>query len=209
VKRISRYLPLVALPLFCIQFAHAQSGFDVNMGFGTYHAKSTGTSIDTFGDGTLYPTPSLGGFFLGFGGNLMLWQKVGVGFEANLQPNKPDYAGLQARTTLWDVNGIYQPISTKRASLQLQGGIGGANMKFYYSSQYCDSFAGCSSQNQYLESSNHFQVHGGVGVQVYLTDHVFIRPQFDIHYVNNFYQFGSNFVPGATVWVGYSFGDRP
>jgi hypothetical protein len=27
--------------------------------------------------------------------------------------------------------------------------------------------------------------------------------------VRNFYQFGSNLVPGATVWVGYSFGDRP
>jgi hypothetical protein len=209
VKRIRSYLAWFALPFFCAPFAHAQSGFDVNLGFGTYHAKSTGQSINTFGDGTLYPTPSLGGFFLGLGGNLMLYPKLGIGFEANIQPNKPDYAGLQARTTLWDINGIYQPVSAKRASLQLQGGIGGANMKFYYSSRFCDVFVGCSNQNQYLESSNHFQLHGGVGVQLYLTDHVFVRPQFDVHYVHNFYQFGTNFVPGATVWLGYSFGDRP
>jgi hypothetical protein len=44
---------------------------------------------------------------------------------------------------------------------------------------------------------------------VYLTDHVFIRPQLDLRYVPNFFQFGKNFVPGATVWVGYSLGDRP
>ena len=76
----------------------------------------------------------------------MLWKHFGVGAEVQLQPNKPDYAGLQARTTFWDLNGIYQPVSAKRASLQLIGGIGGANMRFYYSSQYCSQFSGCSSQ---------------------------------------------------------------
>jgi hypothetical protein len=207
VKRICRYLPLLTLTSI-IPFAHAQSAVDFGIGFGTQHAKSTGQSINTFGDNVLYKTPSLGGFFLGFGGNLMLWKHAGVGFEASLQPNKPDYAGLQARTTFWDVNGILQPVAAKRAALQLQGGIGAANMKFYYSSQYCDQFAGCSSSNQYLESSNHFAAHAGVGVQLYLTEHVFIRPQFDVRYVHNFYQFGSNWVPGGTVWLGYSLGDR-
>jgi hypothetical protein len=38
---------------------------------------------------------------------------------------------------------------------------------------------------------------------------VFIRPQIDIHYVTNFTQFGRNAVPEATVWLGYSFGERP
>jgi opacity protein-like surface antigen len=209
VRRFCRHLALLVLPLLCLSAAYAQAGIDVNVGFGTNHAKSSGQSIDTFGDGTLYRTPSMGGFFLGLGGNLMLWKHLGVGAEVQLQPNKPDYAGLQARTTFWDINGIYQPVSAKRASLQLIGGIGGANMRFYYSSQYCSQFSGCSSQNQFLESSNHFQVHGGVGVQLYLTDHVFIRPQFDIRYVHNFFQFGSNAVPGASVWLGYSLGDRP
>ena len=209
MKRICRYLPLLIGTMMIVPFAHAQSGVDFNIGFGTRHAKSTGQSINTFGDGVLYPTPDLGGFFLGFGGNLMLWKRAGIGMEANLQPAKADYAGLQQRTTFWDINGILQPVVTKRAALQLQGGIGAANMKFYYSSQYCDQFAGCSSSNQYLESSNHFQVHGGLGVQLYLTDHIFIRPQFDVHYVHNFYQFGSNFVPGGTIWLGYSLGDRP
>jgi hypothetical protein len=58
-------------------------------------------------------------------------------------------------------------------------------------------------------SSNHFQVHAGVGVQIFLTEHVFIRPQFDFHYVPGLTdQFGSNMVPAAMVWLGYSIGDR-
>jgi hypothetical protein len=58
-------------------------------------------------------------------------------------------------------------------------------------------------------SSGHFQVHVGVGVQLYVTEHIFIRPQFDLHYVPGFtQQFGSNLVPAGMVWLGYSFGDR-
>jgi len=61
-------------------------------------------------------------------------------------------------------------------------------------------------QSQYAGSSNHFSVHGGVGVQIYVTDHVFIRPQFDVHYVTNFSQFGRNIVTSEMVWIGYSLG---
>ena len=55
------------------------------------------------------------------------------------------------------------------------------------------------------QSAAIFQVHAGAGVQVYLTEHVFIRPQFDLHYVPNFTnQFGSSMAPGAMVWIGYA-----
>jgi len=61
-------------------------------------------------------------------------------------------------------------------------------------------------------SANHFDIHVGVGLSIYVSEHFFIRPQFDLHYapglggVNN--QFNSNLVPAGMVWVGYSFGDR-
>jgi hypothetical protein len=207
VKRFFRHIPLLAVPLLCVTLASAQSQVDFGIGFGSNHAKSAGP-IDTFGDGTLYQTPSLGGFFMGFGANMMLWKHFGVGGEAVMQPNKPEYAGVQARTTFYDFNAIYQPVSTPKVSAQLLGGVGGANMRFYYNSQYCNALSGCSSQNQYLVSANHFAVHGGAGVQIYLTDHVFVRPQFDVRYVPNFNQFGSNFVPGGSIWLGYSLGDR-
>jgi hypothetical protein len=195
--------------LFCIQFASAQSALDINVGFGTQTNKSTNQLVNTFGDGTLYETPKLGGFFLGFGGRVMLWDKAGVGMEVNFQPNKPDYAGLQARNTFFDVHGIYQPLSNDKMGLQLLGGIGLANIKFYYSSQYCDVFTGCQNINQALASSNHFQLHGGIGWQIYVKGNWFIRPTLDVRYVPNFFQYGRNSVIGGTVWLGYSLGDRP
>ena len=67
----------------------------------------------------------------------------------------------------------------------------------------------CTTQSQAVGNASHFAVHAGVGLQLFLTDHIFVRPQFDYHYVPNFtQQFASNSVPSATVWVGYSFGER-
>ena len=209
MKMIRRYLPLLCLPFLSVPFAYAQAAVDFNFGVGTAHSKSSNELIDTFGDGQLFRTPSLKGAFLGFGGAVMLREKLGLGMEYTFQPNKPDYAGLQARTAFWDFHGIYQPISTSRVALQLKGGVGGANVRFYYTQSGCSGFTGCSSASQFLDSSNHFQLRGGAGIKVYLTDHVFIRPQVDLRYVPNFFQFGSNFVPGGSVWIGYSIGDRP
>jgi hypothetical protein len=58
-------------------------------------------------------------------------------------------------------------------------------------------------------SAKHFQIHAGAGVQIYVNEHVFIRPQIDLHYVPNFTnQFGSSMAPSAMVFIGYSLGDR-
>ncbi len=211
MKRIFRYLPL----LFCISFANAQSAVDVNLGFGTAHAKASGSGIDqntglacTTGS-TCLLSPSLGGFFLGFGGGVMVNKHFGFGAEAVLQPAKQDYAGLQARQTFYDVNAIYAPVNEKKVALRLEGGIGGAKTSFSITQSSCVGTAVCSSQSQPVGNSSHFQVHAGVGVQLFVTEHIFIRPQFDLRYIPNFTtQYGSNVVPAGMVWVGYSLGDR-
>jgi outer membrane protein W len=210
--------------------ASAQSQFDLNLGFGAIHDSASSTQVDqalqacTVNDP--YPpcvsTPSLSGFVLGLGGDLMLKKKFGIGAEVAFQPGKETYVNLnasaaseglnslsyQSRMTLYDVNGIYQPISTKKVQLKLMGGIGGANLKFYEAGS-SSSVLGNQSESQYAQSSNHLNVHGGVGVDVFVTDHIFVRPEFDIHYVPNLNQnFGSNVVLQGMVWVGYSWGDR-
>jgi hypothetical protein len=76
---------------------------------------------------------------------------------------------------------------SKRDVPELEAGLGGVNIKFYYPVSYCDVFVGCSSSNQFIESSNHFQLHFAAGVRLYITPHIFIRPQVDAHWVNNFY----------------------
>jgi hypothetical protein len=217
--------------MFCMQFASAQSAFDINMGFGAAQDKANSTQIDqnlnpcTVND-TAPPcvsTPSLSTFMMGFGGDLMLWKKFGVGAEVAFQPGKQTYVdlsssaasaglntlSLKSRVTLYDFDGIYEPVNTKKVALKLKGGIGGANIKFYESGSASNSVIGSQNYTQYYGSSNHFQVHGGIGVQIYLTDHVFIRPEFDIHYVHNLTQFGRNIITQEMVWVGYSWGDRP
>jgi hypothetical protein len=211
VNRICRYLPL----LFCSSFAYGQSAVDVNLGFGTFHDKAAGTGIDsnTFAScttgTTCLLTPSLSGFFMGFGGDVMLNKHLGFGGEASLQPRKQDYAGFQSRQIFYDVNGIYSPVNEKKYMVRLEGGIGGATTSFSYSASSCVGTAVCQTQSQAVGSAKHFQIHAGAGVQIYVTEHVFIRPQFDLHYVPNFTnQFGSAMAPGAMVWIGYSLGDR-
>jgi hypothetical protein len=232
VRRIPRYLPLLFV-LFCsIPFASAQSAFDLNMGFGFIHDKANSTQVDQnlnncTTTATYVPVtpcvsrPALSGFTLGFGGDLMLWKRFGIGGEVALQPGKQTYVNLngqaasqglnslsiQSRMTIFDINGIFEPVNTKKVALKLEGGIGAANLKFYEAGS-SSSVLGSQNFSQLYQSANHFNVHGGAGVEIFVTDHVFIRPQFDVHYVPNLTQFGSNIVMSGMVWVGYSFGDR-
>ena len=211
MNRICRYLPL----LFCIPFAYGQSALDVNLGFGTAHDKAAGGGIDSVTGATCttgttcLQTPALSGFFMGFGGTIMLSKHLGFSGEASLQPKKQDYAGFQSRQIFYDVNAVYAPINEKKAMLRLEGGIGGATTSFSYTASSCVGTAVCQTQSQAVGSAKHLQIHGGAGVQIYLSEHVFIRPQVDLHYVPNFTnQFGSTMAPSAMVWIGYSMGDR-
>jgi hypothetical protein len=230
VRRISCYLPLLFVVSCCIPLASAQSQFDLNIGFGAIYDKASSTQVDQAlltctGAGDIYApcvsTPSLTGFMLGFGGDLMLKKKFGIGAEVSFQPGKQQYVNLNAsaasegltnlsidsRMTLFDFNGIYQPISNKRVQVKLMGGIGAANLKFYESGA-SSSVLGNASSSQYFQSSNHLNVHGGIGIDIFVTDHIFIRPQLDVHYIPNLTQFGSSVVLDGMVWVGYSWGDR-
>ena len=222
MKRICSYLCLLALPLFAASLASAQSSFDVNVGFGTAQDGSNGAGIDNaassnafgscvFGSGDTFcqKTSGLSGFFLSLGGDVMLQKHFGVGAEVNLQPAQSNYGPLQYRQTFYDFNGIYAPINQKRVLVQLQGGIGGASTSFSFAQNSCVGTAVCSNVTQPVGNANHFQVHVGVGVQFFLTEHVFLRPQFDLHYVPGLtQQFASNAVPEGTIWLGYSFGER-
>ena len=213
---------LLFMASYVIPSAFAQSSFDLNVGFGTARVGSSGAGIDNAnsfnafgscipnsGDVNCQPTPSLDGFFLGFGGDVMHTKRYGIGAQVSFQPTRQDYGPLQYRQTFYDVNGIFAPVNQKRVQLQLQGGIGGARTSFALSQTGCVGVALCTTQTQGIGNASHFQVHAGVGLQLFLTDHLFVRPQFDYHYVPNFtQQFASNSVPAATVWVGYSFGER-
>ncbi len=224
MNRALRYLPVFLLcVLLCVPFAQAQSAVDFNVGFGTARDSATGFGIDNLNSATnalgsctpssadvnCQATSGLGGFFLGFGGDIMFFHHLGAGAEINVQPAHQNYGPLQSRQTFIDVNGIYAPITNKRATLQLQGGIGSARTSFVLSQTGCVGTAVCTTSASPVGSASHFQVHVGAGVQVAITEHIFVRPQFDLHYVPNLTdQYGRNSVPEFTVWLGYHFGER-
>jgi hypothetical protein len=194
------------------------------LGFGTAHDSANAGGIDSAlsvnaygpcvsGTGDIYcqANPKLSGFFMGFGGDVMLWKRFGLGATADVQPARSNYGPLLYRQAFYDINGIFRPVSSKRMTLQLEGGIGGAHTSFGINqSGGCVGTAVCTpSSIEPVGSSNHFDIHAAASVSLYVTEHIFIRPEFDLHYAPGLTdQFGSNVVPAGMVWVGYTFGDR-
>lgn len=227
MKRIARYLPLCLLALGSMQFASAQTSFDVNIGFGSFHDSAapgvdsvTGnscTSVST--DANCQTTSGMGGFFLGFGFDMLLKKNMGAGFSWDLTPARGTYEPsstyqgitetVQYRQHFIDFNGIYAPINNKKVVLKLIPGIGDAKTGISIYESECLTGSICARGSQPFTSTNHFDIHAGVGLEVFFTDHWFVRPEFDYHFVPNLNQeFGSNSVFGGMVWVGYSWGDR-
>ena len=206
MKLVRFTAPLVFALCLSPQFARAQADLDAHFGVGTAQASSSGQLLDTFGTGNYLSTPKLGGTFGKVGADILLTRHLGVGAEADFRFAQGGYAGLNYRPVFYDFNAIYTPLrSDKRIVPEFQAGLGAVNLKFYYPQRYCDAFAGCSSSNSYLESSNHFQVHLAAGVRFYVTSHLYVEPQVDAHYVNNFFQFGTNWVPEYSGSIGWSF----
>jgi hypothetical protein len=190
--------------------AYAQAGLDAFFGVGTASAPSSGQLVDTYQNGTLYGTPKMGGTFGKVGADILLSPYFGVNGETDFKFSQGSYAGLTYRPIFYDFNGVWLPFGErfKRVVPEVEAGLGGVNIKFYYPVSYCDFFVGCSSSNQFIESSNHFQLHFAAGVRFYVTHHIFVRPQVDAHWVNNFYQFGSSWVPEYGGAIGWSFGSH-
>jgi hypothetical protein len=78
------FLTVVLMLSGYAQIAEAQSA-TVYFGLGTAVDSSTGQPIDTFGDGTLFNTPRMGGLFETLGGDVMIRPHLGVGFETSFR----------------------------------------------------------------------------------------------------------------------------
>jgi hypothetical protein len=187
------------------QVSHAQSA-NVYFGLGTATDGSSNQQIDTFGTGMPFTTPKLGGSFLGLGASILFTKTLGAGADVSWRATHATYAGLQVMPIFYDFDGIYAPVATKHFEPELHAGLGGMSLRYSFTQQQCDPLVGCSNYSQSIESSNHFQLHFGGAVRYYMTDHVFLRPSVDLHYVTNLFQFGSDIVPEYSLGVGYSFG---
>jgi len=113
-----------------------------------------------------------------------------------------DYAGLQYRPSINTFDAILQParLRTKRSAPEFRAGIGLASIHFDSPDQQsCDQVPGCPS-------SHHLVAHLAAATRLYVAGHLFLRPEVDVQHVNNFFPFGSNWVPRFSLSLGYSFG---
>jgi hypothetical protein len=153
------------------------------------------------------PAESMGGVFGVFGADFMIKPHFGINGEYSFRFSQANYLpneGLNVRPGFYDFNAIYQPTSgDKRIVPVLEGGIGGAKLSYYVSQSAGSLF----TQSQFYSSSSHFQVHGAVGVKLYVKSDIFIKPQIDLRWVDNLTdQYGRDFVPEYTISIGYTFG---
>jgi hypothetical protein len=195
-------------------FDSAGTGFDLNAG----RPCPKGQLFDDFSffapNGECEPGPTIGGVFGVFGADFMWKQHLGFNGEYAFRFAQAPYlplAGLNYRPGFYDFNVVWEPTtgSDKRIVPVIEGGIGGARIALYVTQTV--SVTGISSTFTQPAgiNANHFQVHGALGVKLYVKGNIFIKPQFDIHYVTHLTdQFGRDWVPQITAAVGYSFGQR-
>lgn len=215
---IRTILLLLILFLANVKQATAQ-GFSAYFGLGsaTNGATTTAGCLSHFildgVTGNCEVAPTMGGVFGVFGADFMIRPHLGFNGEYAFRFAQADYlpaAGLKARPAFYDFNAVYQPLSAGRRVVPvLEGGLGGAKVSLYFSQQTCAIPTVCTTQSALFASANHFQLHGAVGVKLYVKPNLFLKPQFDLHWAHNLnQQFGRDVVPQYTISVGYSFGEH-
>lgn len=170
---------------------------------------SSAGPLNTFGAGTIYQTPRMGGFFETIGGDMELFHGLGFGAEGTYRNQQAPYAGLAYKPSFFDVNAVYRPRAWfGRVSPEVQAGYGRANLKLYYTPQICATLPqGCGATNAEVTSVSDSEWHFAAGARFYAYRGIFVRPEVDLRHVpNNFSSyFGSSWITQYSVGVGYTF----
>jgi hypothetical protein len=216
LKLILRAVPIVFLFLLGLAVAPRAQAQSVSAYFGAGIATDSACTNPTFCldqpdalvSGQFDNAPKMTGAFGKIGGDFMFNSHLGFGVQSDFKFSQGDYLGFGYRPIFFDVNAIYHPIPddlTKgRIVPEFQGGIGAVRINSYITGMTAIT----GTQSQLFATSEHFQVHGAVGVKLYLKGGIFLKPQVDVRYVPNFGQFGSNFTPEFSASLGYTFGRR-
>lgn len=184
--------------------AHAQE-FDPAFGLSGFTAPS---AFDASGQ---YSSQALsGGVFPNFSGDFIITSKSRLGINANVvwrggrNTYNPVLTGgftVPFRPILYTFNALYAPRLNDRVTLEMYGGLGGESTRFYQGSYTC-SFTGCTNYT----SSNHFLGDIGGGIRFYVTKRFFVRPEAQMYFVRNNFEFAGATATRAGVSIGYTFG---
>jgi len=205
-----RGLVVAIILLFtCAAGAHAQS-------LSGYFAGGTAIEgaaepIDTFGNGTYYNTPKMGGFFETIGADFMFFhsEKFGIGGEYTFRKDRGPYAGLEYQPKFYDLNAVYEPLTfAGRFTPIFQLGAGRASLSIYDTLAACLKLPqGCAGENEQSVNINDLQAHASAGLRFYAYRGIFVSPQVDVRWVEDKFSgyFGSPWVTQYSVAVGYTF----
>ena len=226
-KLTIRTILLLALLVMGSAILVRAQGVSPYFGLGTaLDSAGTGTNENTGGpcpkgqlfddvvDFACVPGPTMGGVFGVFGGDFMFKPHLGFNGEYAFRFAQAQYlldAGLKYRPGFYDFNAVWEPTAgaDKRAVPVIEGGIGGARIALYQVVQCSVTSINCTQSFAAGINANHFQIHGAAGVKLYVKGNIFVKPQFDIHYVTHLTdQFGRDWVPEVTGSIGYTFGQR-
>jgi hypothetical protein len=197
-----RKLAFLTAVFSVLLFAHLASAqqADAMLGFGTL--LSPGAPACNFTNGC----PEKGGLYPNISADVIFHRRLGVGFDVAWRGSQGAYGGPGGqpfRPILFDFNGVYQPRLSKKAGLDLMGGIGWQSTRFYayQNTTSCVYFAACYT------SSNHFLVDVGGGIRYYVWGHVFVRPEAHYYKVfNNTADFTSGNIVRLGASIGYTIG---
>ena len=185
--------------IFLASLSQAQQA-DAMLGFGTI--MSSGSTACGANSCVI---PEKGGLYPTISADVIFHKRVGFNFEASWRARQGNYAGLGIpfRPILFDFNGVYQPHLSKKAGVDLMGGIGWQSTRVYgyQPTSNCVFFGACYT------SSNHFLVDVGGGIRYYVRGHIFVRPEAHFyHIVNNTSDFSSNNLVRVGASIGYTIG---
>jgi len=197
-----RKLAFLAVVLSFFAFASlalAQQG-DAYIGGGTLLSSGSSCTIDN-NTGNLI-CPEKGGTYLNLGADVIFKNRIGAAFDVNWKASQGEFGGPGGqpyRPLLFTFNGVFQPRLSKKAGIDLFGGIGWQSTRFY---GYTPT-SGCVYFGACYVSSNHFLVDVGGGIRYYVWGHMFLRPEVRVyHILNN----SDNFTSGNVIRVGASIG---
>jgi hypothetical protein len=175
-------------------FAQAQK---IDFAFGISTVDAPGASAAS---GNHQPVSLTGGTYPGFSGDVLFFHNLGLGGEIYWKANQGNYGGdptLPFRPIFFDFNAVYSPKLASHTYLELLGGIGALDTRFY-----CQT---CSNGVTNFVSDKHFMADFGAGIKFYPKGGFFIRPEAKLYLVNNNLYFSSPRVTRYGLSIGYTF----
>jgi hypothetical protein len=193
---------LILLVLFALagwsQAQEISAAFGVS---GMWAPSANSTNLVTSNGNTFFPQSIGTGTWPVVSGSFVTAKRIGVEGEFTWRAKQNFYDGFQPfRPIFWDINALYAPKLGNRATLELLGGIGSEDVRFYGVTN-CSTFTGCTN----FVSEKHLLGDLGAGLRLYATKNFFIRPEARFYFVRNNFDFSGARAMRGGVSLGFTF----